>query len=610
MLRDRSMISAELKKIQREAGKAEQNQGLSQMLSSLEKKLGSSIRKRSRRMSGAPEVSFPSNLPISEKADEIIQAIKENQVLIIAGDTGSGKSTQIPKMCLAAGRGIAGMIGCTQPRRIAANSIARRIAEEIGEDVGGSVGYKIRFMDRSSRDGYIKIMTDGMLLAETQEDPKLYGYDTIIIDEAHERSLNIDFLIGIVRNLLKKRKELKVIVTSATMDTEKFSEGFFKAPVITVHGRVFPVETRYMPPDPKLEERGDITYVDSAVKTVERLIKESSSGDILVFMPTEQDILETCDILKSSDLSGTLILPLFARLSSRQQRRVFASGPGRKIVVATNVAETSLTIPGIRYVIDTGLARISRYLPRSRITSLPISPISRSSADQRMGRCGRLAEGICVRLYPEKDYETRPRFTPPEILRSNLAEVIMRMISLDLGDVRAFPFLDSPGQKSIKDGFDLLRELGATERDGRRVSLTKTGRVMARMPLDPKISRMLIEAKKEDCIREVTIIASALSIQDPRVRPIDQAEAADRKHAAFKDPDSDFITLLNIWNRYSLALDDLKTQNRVRRYCRDNFLSYVRMREWRHIHSQISTILKEQKTRANKAVKNRRSPPL
>lgn len=609
MQRDRTVLAAKLREIERLAGNGQENKNLETQLVSIKKRLNTSIRIRSQRLAKRPEVSVPSDLPISSKADEIIDAIRNNQVVIIAGDTGSGKSTQIPKMCLKAGQGISGRIGCTQPRRLAAITIARRIAEEMGEDLGKTVGYKIRFNEKIDKKSYIKIMTDGMLLAETQEDPYLYEYDTIIIDEAHERSLNIDFLLGILRTLLGRRKDLKIIVTSATMDTEKFSKEFGGAPVITVHGRMYPVEVRYMPPDKKQEERGDITYVDNAVKAVEKLVNEGGKGDMLIFMPTEQDILETCELLESQQLRGVTVLPLFARLSPKQQHRVFTSMAGRKIVVATNVAETSLTIPGIRYVIDTGLARISRYLPRSRITSLPITPVSISSADQRKGRCGRVSDGTCVRLYSEDDYENRDKFTPPEVLRANLAEVILRMIALNLGDIHAFPFLDKPDPKSIKDGIDLLKELGAIERKGRKITLTGMGRIMSRMPLDPKISRMLIEGRKESCLDEMSVIASALSIQDPRIRPLEQAGAADRKHAPFKDQDSDFISLLNIWNRYHRTLGEQKTQNKMRRYCRENFLSWLRMREWKHIHGQITAILKEQKQGADKPGGKRKEKP-
>ncbi|NTV33895.1 MAG: ATP-dependent RNA helicase HrpA, partial [Deltaproteobacteria bacterium] len=483
---------------------------------------------------------------------------------------------------------------CTQPRRIAAITIAHRIAEELGEEIGRSVGYKIRFREKTSKQAFIKIMTDGMLLAETQGDPALYEYDTLIIDEAHERILNIDFILGILRTLLPRRPELKVIITSATLDTEKFSAAFGHAPVVNVEGRTYPVEVEYLPIDPDLEEAGDLTYVDMALKAIDGLREKKRYGDILVFMPTEEDILETCERLEGRRYPGTTILPLFARLPASEQGRVY-SVSGSKIVVATNVAETSLTIPGIRYVIDTGLARISQYLPRTRTTSLPISPISQSSADQRKGRCGRIQHGVCIRLYSEEDYASRPLFTLPEIQRSNLAEVILRMLSLKLGQPSAFPFLDPPGDRSIKDGFDLLKELGAVTREGEQPTLTSKGKLMARMPLDPRISRMMIEATGEGGLGEVAVIAAALSIQDPRERPVEKAAQADQAHAPFKDPDSDFLTLLNIWNRFHREWDTLKTQNKMRKFCKQNFLSYPRMREWVYTHEQITGILKEQK---------------
>ena len=597
MERDRHPFAGRLKNILKKSKGRDPDEKTTQQLKSLRKRVEASISEKDRRLQDLPKVSFPENLPITAKKDAIVHAIREHQVLIISGDTGCGKSTQIPKMCLEAGRGIGGKIACTQPRRIAATTIARRIAEELGEELGKSVGYKIRFKDRTSRYGYIKIMTDGMLLAETQQDPRLNEYDTIIVDEAHERSLNIDFILGILKNLLIKRKGLKLIITSATMDTEKFSEAFGGAPVIQVSGRRYPVAVEYLPVDPEKQDRGESTYVDMAIKGVEMVRNRGQAGDILVFMPTEQDIIETCDRLEARNLfppEAGLILPLFARLPNSRQRRIFAPFAGQKIIVSTNVAETSLTIPGIKIVIDTGLARISRYLPRTRTTSLPVSPISKSSADQRKGRCGRLENGICIRLYSQEDYDARPEFTDPEILRSNLAEVILRMISLRLGHIASFPFLDRPNPRSIKDGFDLLVELGAVVRKNGGVSLTEKGRIMAKMPIDPKISRMTLEAQEEGCIREVAVIASALSIQDPKERPLEKAGQADQKHARFKDPDSDFITLLNIWNHYHRSWETLRTQNKMRKFCREHFLSFVRMREWYHIHQQLSSILEEQ----------------
>jgi ATP-dependent helicase HrpA len=596
MLRDEQNISKRLQTIARnaEAGKGEKD--LIEQLGFLEQRLETSIRRRERRFLQRPKVSYPKHLPIIEKTEAIIDAVHKNPVVIISGDTGSGKSTQIPKMCLEADQGIRGKIGCTQPRRIAATAIARRIAEELGEKIGESVGYRIRFKDRTHPNAYIKILTDGMLLAETQQDPFLWDYDTLIIDEAHERSLNIDFLLGILKTLLPKRKDLKLIITSATMDTKKFSAAFDSAPVIEVRGRVYPVEVEYLPVDRRLEIAGDITHVEMAVQAVEILRRNGRSGDILIFMPTEQDIRETCDRLEATAFSGAMVLPLFARLTGREQHRVFSPYAGQKIVVATNVAETSLTIPGIKYVVDTGLARIPRYLPRTRTTILPISPISRSSADQRKGRCGRVENGVCFRLYTEDDYASRPEFTPPEILRSNLAEVILRMLSLRLGHIASFPFVDKPNPKSVKDGFDLLLELGAVSRSGKQFVLTERGRLMARMPLDPRVSRMMLEAQKEGCLAEMAVIASALSIQDPRERPLEKAEQADRAHARFRDKDSDFMTLLNIWKRYQQSWKDLKTQNQVRGFCKNHFLSFTRMREWDDIYEQITAILKEQGT--------------
>ena len=549
---------------------------------------------KQRRLRQRPRVSFPENLPITAKKTDIVDAIRKHPVVIISGDTGSGKSTQIPKMCLAAGRGIDGKIACTQPRRIAATTIAARIADELGETIGNSVGYKIRFKDRTSKRGYIKVLTDGMLLAETQQDPRLTQYDTIIVDEAHERSLNIDFILGILKKLLKKRKDLKLIITSATIDTVKFSKAFDDAPVIQVSGRRYPVSVQYRPVDPELQEKGDMTYVDAAAKATEDIFRSGVFGDILVFMPTERDILETCERLAERKLKSVTVLPLFARLPGPSQAKVFAPANGRKVIVSTNVAETSLTIPGIKYVVDAGLARISRYVPRTRSTSLPISPISRSSADQREGRCGRLEKGVCIRLYSEEDYESRQEFTDPEILRSNLAEVILRMISLKLGKITAFPFLDKPNPRSIKDGFDLLVELGAVIRKKGEPVLTRRGRMMSKMPIDPKISRMILEAESKGCVYDVAVIASALSIQDPRERPLVKAAQADQAHAQFRDSGSDFITLLNIWNHYHRSFKTLRTQNKMRKFCKAHFLSFVRMREWHHIHEQISNILKSQ----------------
>ena len=573
--------------------------------STIDPKRGSVTRKKKDRQFSRPSnIIFNPDLPITSKKQDIINAIKNNKVVIISGETGSGKTTQIPKFCLEAGQGIKGMIGCTQPRRIAAINVAKRIAEELNESIGQSVGYKIRFDDKTRGQTCIKIMTDGILLAETQGDRFLNEYDTIIVDEAHERSLNIDFTLGILRDLVKKRNDLKLIITSATIDTQKFSKAFDNAPIIEVTGRMYPVETIYMPFLNKEDGNGTIEdqgYVEAAADAVNLLLSQSRSGDILVFMPTEQDIGETIELIRGKNHPSVTVLPLFARLSANEQAKIFSRQVGRKIIVATNVAETSLTIPGIKYVVDTGLARIPEYSPRTRTTSLPVSPISQSSANQRLGRCGRVENGICIRLFDEDDFGARPFFTSPEILRSNLAEVILRMISLNLGDVATFPFIDTPVPKSVKDGFDTLIELSAIKEEKshkiqkkkKTYALTKIGRTMARLPIDPKLSRILIEADRNGCLKEAAIITTVLAIADPRQRPADKTQAADQKHALYKDPGSDFITLLNIWNAVKTAEKELSSRARLKKYCQDHFLSFKRMREWNEIHGQIIRILKD-----------------
>jgi ATP-dependent helicase HrpA len=637
---DRLAAQREIRYLARKSGNFKPDQKLLTRINRLENRLRASAQKRNNRKENLPGLHFNEELPIFTKKDEIIQAIVRNRVIVVSGETGSGKTTQLPKFCLAAGRGIDGLIGCTQPRRIAATSVARRIAEELGQEPGNAVGYKIRFRDRTAGNAYIKMMTDGILLAETQSDRYLSAYDTIIVDEAHERSLNIDFILGILRTLIRKRDDLKLIITSATIDTQKFSRAFDDAPIIEVSGRMYPVDIQYPEAEAHTTQENELTHVEMAVRAVERILRQSRTGDMLVFMPTEQDIRETCELIAAENPQGARVMPLFARLTATEQSRVFARQPARKIIVATNVAETSITIPGIKYVIDSGLARISRYSPRTRTTSLPVSPISRSSCDQRKGRCGRVQNGVCIRLFPEDDYETRPQYTPPEILRANLAEVILRMISLKLGDISEFPFIDRPDLKSVNDGFDLLFELeaiehrakgrgqraggigGKTEDKGlisecgrgnaerkkdtgnrevgfsdhksqKSIRLTEKGRLMARIPLDPRLSRMLIEAKKEGCINEITIIVAALSIQDPRERPVEMAREADRVHATFHDAQSDFVTLLNIWHRYHSHRKKVKSNNQMKRFCREHFLSFMRMREWKDIHHQISDILKE-----------------
>jgi ATP-dependent helicase HrpA len=586
-------------------------------LSRLQEKLRSSIRRRHKREKALPAINVNTDLPIASKRVAIMDAIRQHRVVIVSGDTGSGKSTQIPQYCLQAGRGIEGVVGCTQPRRIAATSIARRIAEELGEPLGQSVGYKIRFSERTSPHGYIKMMTDGILLAEAAADPLLGGYDTVIVDEAHERSLNIDFLLGLLKTLLARRSDLKIIITSATIDTEKFSSAFDHAPVIEVSGRMFPVEVRYMPPlhtAQRDDEKGLDTHIDLAVKALTELTRKGVRSDILVFMPTEADIRETCALVENRNLKGVAVYPLYGRLPARHQGRVFSRTNHQKIIVSTNVAETSLTIPGIKYVIDTGLARMAQYSPRSRTTALPVIPISRSSADQRMGRCGRVQDGVCIRLYTRDDYERRDKYTPPEILRSNLAEVILRMMALNLGDVAVFPFIDAPDAKSIKDGYKLLLELqaigtrpGRPKNDGATpYRLTRTGRQMARIPLDPRLSRVLIQARDESCLPQAAVIAAALSIQDPRERPPEKEAAADQAHGQFADPCSDFVTYLNIWNRYLHHRDgsgspdrkgnprsNSQRNRRAKQFCRQHFLSYRRMREWVDMHGQILRILQQ-----------------
>jgi len=528
-------------------------------------------------------IEYPPELPISGRADEIIAAIRENQVLILAGETGSGKSTQIPKMCLVAGRGERGRIACTQPRRVAATSVARRVAEELHVTYGREVGCKIRFADQTTPATVIKFMTDGMLLAELQADPELRGYDTIIVDEAHERSLNIDFILGHLRRLRLRRPDLKIVITSATIDTEAFSKAFDGAPIIEVSGRVYPVEVIYSPIDEMKGDKGEYTYLDAAVEAVERVLLESGAGDILVFLPTERDIREASDLLEGRRLGRIEVVPLFGRLTNAEQQRVFAPTQSRKVVVATNIAETSLTIPGIRFVIDTGLARFSRYVSASRTRRLPVEPVAQSSADQRKGRCGRVSDGVCIRLFSEQDYNDRPRFTQPEIQRSNLADVILRMKAFGLGDIEGFPFLNAPPAKGIRSGYALLHELGAIDEIG---ALTDLGRELAHLPVDPTVGRMILQARTEQALREVVIIAAALSIQDPRERPLDQQEKADAAHRRFNHPDSDFLALLAIWEAYHDEFEAM-TLGKLRKFCTTHFLSFMRMREWRDVHAQL-----------------------
>ena len=532
-------------------------------------------------------------LPILERADELIAAIAAHQVVIVAGETGSGKSTQLPQFCLRAGRGVVGMIGHTQPRRIAARTIAERIADEMGCQLGTTVGYAVRFTDRVGEQTRIKVMTDGILLAEVQRDRLLRRYDTVIIDEAHERSLNIDFLLGYLGRLLPRRPDLKLIVTSATIDTQRFSEHFDNAPVITVEGRTYPVEVRYRPIDEGDDERDQVQAVCAAVDE----LGNEAPGDVLVFLSGEREIHDTADALRRLNLRDTEVLPLYARLSSVEQHRIFQSHRGRRIVLSTNVAETSLTVPGIRYVVDTGTARISRYSHRLKVQRLPIEPISQASADQRAGRCGRVAPGICIRLYDEEGFADRPAFTEPEILRTSLASVILQMTNIGLGDVAAFPFIEPPDSRAIRDGYLLLDELGAlqpaatagTVTDRR---LTTVGKQLARLPIDPRMARMVVEAERHGCVREVMVIAAALSIQDPRERPAEHRQAADEMHRRFTGDEaanSDFIAFVKLWD-YLRAKQQELSGNQFRRLCRGEYLNYLRVREWQDVFSQLRQV--------------------
>ncbi|MBE1550647.1 ATP-dependent helicase HrpA [Mycobacterium sp. OAS707] len=553
------------------------------------------------RLAAVPEITYP-DLPVSDRRDEIAAAIANNQVVVVAGETGSGKTTQLPKICLELGRGIRGTIGHTQPRRLAARTVGQRIADELGTPLGDAVGYTVRFTDQASDRTLVKLMTDGILLAEIQRDRRLLRYDTLILDEAHERSLNIDFLLGYLRELLPRRPDLKVIVTSATIEPERFAAHFGQAPIVEVSGRTYPVEIRYRPlevavrTDDSDEDPDDPDHdvirtemrdqTEAIVDAVNELEKEPP-GDVLVFLSGEREIRDTADALR--DLKTTEVLPLYARLPTAEQQKVFAPHTGRRVVLATNVAETSLTVPGIRYVVDPGTARISRYSRRTKVQRLPIEPISQASAAQRAGRSGRVAPGVCIRLYSEEDFASRPRFTDPEILRTNLAAVILQMAALGLGEVEKFGFLDPPDKRSIRDGVLLLQELGAFDRDG---SITEVGRRLARLPLDPRIGRMILQADTEGCVREVLVLAAALSIPDPRERPADREEAARQKHARFADERSDFISYLNLW-RYLREQRKERSGNAFRRMCREEFLHYLRIREWQDLTGQLRSIARD-----------------
>jgi ATP-dependent helicase HrpA len=595
MARDRHDVQQLLFQLKSGKSRRQSRQLIQRKLDIIEKKIALSIKKAASRKKHMPQPAYNTDLPIFKHKEEIISSIKANPVIIVSGDTGSGKTTQIPQFCIEAERGIDGIIGCTQPRRIAVTSVAHRIADELGTSLGESVGYKMRFKEKTGKHTVIKLMTDGILLAETQSDRFLYAYDTLIVDEAHERSLNIDFILGILKNLILIRKDLKVIVTSATIDTEKFSAAFGNAPVIEVSGRMYPVDIHYLSPPKKGENSLESTHIEMAVEAVEAVRKKNTRGDILLFMPTEQDIRDTCELIAAKPFHKDKTLPLYARLSASEQRRIFKKERGRKIIVATNVAETSITIPNIKYVIDTGLARISHYSPTSGTTSLPVVPVSRSSVDQRKGRCGRVQNGVCFRLFSKNDYISRPMYTSPEIVRANLAEVILRMIALDIGEIEKFPFIDPPTPKRIKGGYDLLFELGAITKkpDAKKFTLTARGRLMSKMPIDPRLSRMLIEADRQGCRQEMLVIASALSIQDPRERPVEKADQADQVHTQFLHVASDFMSLLNMWQRFQKLKQEKKSTNPIKKFCKTHFLSFIRMREWQDIHDQLKNILKE-----------------
>ena len=587
------------------------------------------------RAASVPEIEVDESLPIAARADEIVGLIRKHQVLVLAGETGSGKSTQLPKLCLAAGRGRSGLIGCTQPRRVAARSVARRVAAELGTELGDLVGFQVRFTDQVSERTLIKFMTDGILLAETQADAWLNAYDTIILDEAHERSLNIDFLLGYLKRLLVRRRDLKLIVTSATIDTARFAAHFDGAPIVEVEGRSYPVEVRWRPFESSARDKVDLpspapageggrrpeggaarsrevppsvasatasparagSEIERIVAAVDEITRDDPRGDALVFLPGEREIRDAHLALSRRNYRSTEVLALYARLSAAEQDRVFKPGSARRIVLATNVAETSLTVPRIKYVIDTGTARVKRYTQRNQLERLHVEPISQAAAEQRKGRCGRVGPGVCLRLYSEEDYDSRQKFSDPEILRSSLAGVILRMLSLKLGDVENFPFVEMPNTRAIGDGYRRLSELGAVslvapheraavaDREP-RYQLTDIGRQMAALPIDVALARMLIEAQRLGVQRELLIIVAFLSIQDPRERPPDARQAADTAHAQFADPKSDFVGILNLWHAHALAHEDL-TQSKLRDWCATRFLSYLRMREWRELHRQL-----------------------
>src|SRR5690242_15112227 len=573
-------------------------------LHKLAQEIAASVARREARAALVPPITLDEALPITQRADEITRLIREHQVLVIAGETGSGKTTQLPKLCLAAGRGVAGLIGCTQPRRLAARAMAHRVANELGGETGGIVGYEVRFAKQLGENTLVKFMTDGILLAEMAHDRWLSAYDTLIIDEAHERSLNIDFLLGYLKQLLRKRRDLKLIVTSATIDTARFAEHFDDASVVTVEGRAYPVEIRYRPfgkdflaqlageagqgagSSRRRPDGGRVreeSVADRIVAALDDITREDPKGDVLVFLPGEREIRDAHLALARRQYRHTEVLPLYARLSVKEQDRVFKPGPARRIVLATNVAETSLTVPRIRWVVDSGDARVKRYSRRSQIERLHIEPVSQAAANQRAGRCGRVGPGICVRLYDEADFVSRPPYSDPEILRSALSDVILRMLDLGLGDVEAFPFIDPPDPRAVNDGWRRLAEIGAVDEVRR---LTPMGKQLARIPIDAQLARMLIEAQTLGVFDSVLPIVAFLGIQDPRERPADRQQQADAAHVEFTDPQSDFIGVLNLWTAYRAAHEEL-TQSKLRDWCAKHFVSFTRMREWRELHRQL-----------------------
>ncbi len=588
MLKDQWPLKNKLRQLQK---RSRQGKLADKDYETLVERIHRSVQERELRLQSRPDIVYPENLPIIEFRSTITEAIQQHQVVIVAGETGSGKTTQLPKMCLEAGRGVAAKIGCTQPRRIAATSISRQIAKELNTEVGQTIGYKIRFSEQTSPHTLVQMMTDGILLMEIQQDRYLNAYDTIIIDEAHERSLNIDFLIGYLRQLLPKRPDLKVILSSANLDIPRFADAFNHAPIIEVSGRMYPVDVFYRPIDEDLEEEGEVTMEDAVVSSIREILDSTWQGNILAFLPGEHEIREVTGRLRSHK-QHVDVMPLFGRLSASEQNRIFQNTDRRKVIVATNIAETSLTIPGIRYVIDSGLARISRYSNRSRTQRLPVEPISRSSANQRKGRAGRVQEGVCIRLYAEDAFESRKEHTEPEILRSSLSGVILKMKSLKFGDIEEFPFIDPPSSGAIREGLKELRELGALD-DHQK--LTPLGWDMSRLPIEPRTARMLLAARKEKALREVLVISAGISIQDPREFPLEKKEQAKQMHSLFVNRESDFITLLNIWDRYHEEWENLRSENKMRKFCKKHFLSFNRMREWRDIYNQLKMILKDLK---------------